>query len=99
MDRAVTLVHMPRVTFTKNLLQHVACPATNAPGSTVREVLAAVFADNPRVGGYVLDEQGSLRKHMAVFIDGAQIQDRVHLSDPVPENGEIYIMQALSGGR
>jgi hypothetical protein len=35
---------------------------------------------------------------MAVFINGRQIRDRVGLSDPVPENGEIYVLQALSGG-
>jgi hypothetical protein len=46
----------------------------------------------------VLDEQGTLRKHMAVFINGESIHDRIHLSDPVPPDGEVYVMQALSGG-
>src|SRR2546421_62257 len=35
---------------------------------------------------FILDEQGALRKHMLIFIDGGQIVDRVHLSDPVKEN-------------
>jgi sulfur-carrier protein len=35
---------------------------------------------------------------MIVFINGAMIQDRERLSDPVPPGGELYIMQALSGG-
>lgn len=89
---------MVRVSFTKNLQRHVACPTVEASGSTVREVLDAAFVDNPRVRPYVLDEQGALRKHMAVFVNGEQIADRVKLGDAVPDGAEIYIMQALSGG-
>ena len=89
---------MPRLVFTQNLQRHVACPATEQPGRTVREVLDAFFAANPRARGYVLDDQGALRHHMAIFIDGVQIQDRVRLTDPVPPAGEVYVLQALSGG-
>jgi hypothetical protein len=35
---------------------------------------------------------------MAVFIDGAPLRDRRHLSDAVSESSRIYVMQALSGG-
>lgn len=89
---------MPRVVFTPNLQRHVSCPPAEVPGRTVREVLDVVFAGNARARGYVLDEQGALRKHMLVFIDNEIVRDRVHLSDRVPETGEVYVMQALSGG-
>lgn len=89
---------MPQVMFTKNLQRHVACPSVTAAGRTVREVLDVVFADNPLLRGYVLDEQGALRRHMAVFVDGQQVRDRAGLSDPVAEDSELYVMQALSGG-
>lgn len=89
---------MPRVVFTQNLQRHVACPPTEAPGETVREVLDAVFAENPRARGYVLDDQGAVRHHMVIFVDGTQIRDRQALSDSVSEGAEIYVMQALSGG-
>jgi molybdopterin converting factor small subunit len=89
---------MARVFFTKNLQRHVSAPEAEAAGDTVAAVLAAVFEDNPRVRGYVLDDQGALRKHMAVFVDGAQIRDRQTLSDPVSDGSEIYVMHALSGG-
>lgn len=65
---------------------------------TVREALDAAFAGNARARAYVLDDQSALRKHMVVFVDGQRITDRVHLSDPVRENGEIFVLQALSGG-
>lgn len=89
---------MADVAFTPNLQRHVECPRRDAPGSTVREVLEGVFADNPRLRGYVVDERGALRRHMIVFVDGRQISDRERLSDQVGPRSEIYVMQALSGG-
>ena len=89
---------MPRVVFTANLQRHVACPPTDVPGATVREALDAVFAQLPTARGYVLDEHGALRHHMAIFVDGVAIADRRTLSDAVSANGEVYVMQALSGG-
>jgi hypothetical protein len=35
---------------------------------------------------------------MVVFVDGRQVQDRRTLSDPVGNDAEIYVAQALSGG-
>jgi hypothetical protein len=46
----------------------------------------------------VLDEQGSLRHHMAVFVNGRPVSDRAGLSDEVPPDATLDIMQALSGG-
>lgn len=86
------------VSFTQNLKRHVDCPTVEVPGATVREVLDRVFAENPRLRGYVLDERGVLRKHMVVFVDGQQILDRDALSDAVGPRSELYVMQALSGG-
>jgi hypothetical protein len=89
---------MPRVVFTPNLQRHIACPPADVEGRTVREALEAAFAGNERARAYVLDDQAGLRKHMVVFVNGTRILDRVHLSDAVPEGGEIYVLQSLSGG-
>ncbi|PYP47289.1 MAG: thiamine biosynthesis protein ThiS [Gemmatimonadetes bacterium] len=89
---------MPRVTFTQNIQRHVSCPPSEADGKTVREVLERVFAANPRARDYVLDDQGAVRRHMVVFVNGRQIRDRARLSDAVPSDGEVCVMQALSGG-
>lgn len=89
---------MARVFFTQNLQRHVTCPPADVRGGTVREVLEAVFQQNPKARGYVLDELGALRQHMLVFVNGEQVQDRQTLSDAVLEPGEVYVMQALSGG-
>lgn len=89
---------MAKVSFTANLQRHVSCPATEASGDNVREVLEAVFAENPRARAYVLDDQMALRKHMAIFVDGELVRDRRGLSDAVGEDSSVCIMQALSGG-
>jgi sulfur carrier protein ThiS len=89
---------MPKIHFTPNIQRHVACPVTSASGQTVAEVLEAVFSQNPAARSYVLDDQGAVRKHIAIFVNGELISDRQHLTDPVEIDAEIYIMQALSGG-
>jgi molybdopterin converting factor small subunit len=85
---------MPRVVFTSNLQRHVSCPARDAAGETVSAVLQEVFDQEPQIRGYVLDEQGELRKHVFIFVDG----QRARLSNPVGEESEIYVLQALTGG-
>lgn len=89
---------MARVVFTQNLQRHVPCPPVEVAGKTVREALEMVFAQNPRAQGYVLDETGSLRQHMTVFVDGVQIADRRKQSDAVRPDSEIRVIQSLSGG-
>ncbi len=89
---------MPQVVFTENLKRHVDCAPAQVGGETVGEALGQVFESNPRLGRYVLDDQGALRKHMLVFVDGLPAKDRIRLSDPVEASSEIFVMQALSGG-
>mgnify|MGYP003389944493 FL=1 len=89
---------MATVAFTHTLQRHVACPTVEVQGATVREALDAVWKVNPVARGYVLDEQGELRKHMAVFLDGRMIRDRAGLTDAVRPDSKLYVMQALSGG-
>jgi molybdopterin synthase sulfur carrier subunit len=89
---------MPLVRFTQNIQRHVSCPPSEARGSTVRDALESYFASHANVRGYVLDDQGSLRRHMVVFVNGRTVQDRVKLSDPIEPGSTIDVMQALSGG-
>jgi hypothetical protein len=89
---------MPTVAFTPNLRRHLECPAVDVPTGTVAEALEAVFRDNPRLRSYVVDEQGRLRQHVAVFVGGELIRDRVRLTDQIAEGQDVFVMQALSGG-
>lgn len=89
---------MPHVRFTQNIQRHIACPARDVNGSSLRDALESYFHANQVARDYVLDDQGSLRQHMAIFINGRPIRDRSQLSDAVPTDGTIDVMQALSGG-
>jgi molybdopterin converting factor small subunit len=89
---------VPRVSFTSSLQRHVPCPPESVSGATVREALEQYFSRHPRTRGYVLDEQGALRQHVVIFVNGSQLRDRASQQDPIGEGVEIYVMQALSGG-
>ncbi len=67
-------------------------------GATVRDILDHAFRANERLQTYVLDDQGQLRKHMSVLLDGQAVKDRAKFSDSVHGVKEIWVMQALSGG-
>ena len=89
---------MPTVSFTSALQRFLPAPTTQVDGATVAAALAAVFAARPALRGYVLDDQGMLRRHVAVYVNGNPVRDRERLADPVEARDEIYVFQALSGG-
>ena len=86
---------VPHLSFTTALERHVRCPPAQVEGATVRAVLESYFETRPEVRGYVLDDQGLLRHHVVVFVDGAQARG---LDEAVPGGADVWVMQALSGG-
>lgn len=89
---------MAKIHFTSQLERFLEAPTSEANGDTLARVLNSVFGENPRLAGYIVDDQGALRQHVAVFIDGRPVQDRDTLSDPISSSSEIHVFQALSGG-
>jgi molybdopterin converting factor small subunit len=89
---------MVDVVFAKAFRRHVDCPDSAVAGTTVGEVLAAYFDQHPAVRGYVVDESGAVRKHVAVFRNDDLISDRSELGDPVADGDRLHVFQALSGG-
>ena len=89
---------MPKVSFTRALERFLAAPTVEAEGATVNEALARVFARAPALRGYVLDDQGAVRRHVAIYVNDQPLADRERLSDPVGPRDEIFVLQALSGG-
>lgn len=66
-----------------------------AQGATLAELLADL---DRRYGGIrfrMVDEQDQIRRHIRIFINGTQVRD---LAQPLAENDEVVIVQALSGG-
>ncbi len=89
---------MGQVRFTANLQRHLACPPRPHAGGTLRQALDGVFAENPRLRSYILDEQGRLRRHVIIYVNDKPLADRVTLSDPLAADDEVFVFQALSGG-
>lgn len=89
---------MPKVSFTRALERFLKAPTMMVEGATLGEALDNVFAANPALRGYVLDDQGAVRKHVAIYLNGVVVRDRAKLSDKVGLNDEIYVFQALTGG-
>lgn len=89
---------MPTVSFTSALQRFLPAPTAQVEGTTVADALAVVFATRPALRGYILDDQGMLRRHVAVYVNGNIVCDREKLADPVAPDDEIYVFQALSGG-
>lgn len=63
-------------------------------GSVVRGVIEDLEARHPKIVGWVRDEQGELRPHVKVFVNG----EVATLEDPVSAGDEIRILPAISGG-
>ena len=89
---------MPTLSFTTNLRRHVGAPTCSVDGETVRDCLAAAFTLHPALEGYVVDEHGALRPHMAIFVNDQPIIDRRTLTDSVAAGDALFVAQALSGG-
>jgi len=89
---------MARIVFTPQLRRFVEVPELETEATTVREALEAAFAPNPRLRGYVLDDQGHLRANVVIFIDGRRLRELRLLNDPLQASSVVHVLQALSGG-
>ncbi|WP_261525273.1 MoaD/ThiS family protein [Burkholderia multivorans] len=89
---------MAHLFFAASIQRHIETPERDVDAHSLAEALDAVFREQPRLRGYIVDDQGALRKHLAVFIDGRPIRDRQRLSDALAADSRVYVVQALSGG-
>ena len=89
---------MASLHFTQNLARHTDCPTAAIVAGTVAELLERYFESWPGVRDYVLDNQGEVRQHIKVLVDGLNLRDRRKLTDHLQPNSEVYVFQALSGG-
>lgn len=89
---------MPTIEFTANLRRHVDCPTEAIKADTLAAGLEEYFRRWPTVRGFILDDQGAVRHHVKILIDGRNIRDRRNLSDTLETSSQIHVFQALSGG-
>ena len=66
--------------------------------ATVGEALDALGRRSPRALERIVDEQGQVRRHVNVFVNGESIRFQDGLRTPAPEGSTILILAAVSGG-
>ena len=89
---------MPRIEYAPALTRHVPCAPQHVDAATLREALQRSFDTAPAMRHYVLDEQGAVRKHVAVFVNARMIRDRTALDLPLQPGDKVMVIQALTGG-
>jgi len=67
------------------------------PG-TLGDVIAAVEAAHPGMGDRLLDEDGSLRKFVNIFVDDDDVRYLDGLDTNVADNITVSIIPAVAGG-
>jgi molybdopterin converting factor small subunit len=63
-------------------------------GSTVAEVLLALEREHPGTRGWILDERGSIREHVNVFVN----RDYGREDTAVTPDDRLHVIPAISGG-
>ena len=69
--------------------------SVEAQGSTIDELLQDLDRRYPGIRFRMIDEQGGVRPHMRIFLNGEQVW---RLDAPVLPADRVQILQALSGG-
>ena len=84
-----------RVLIPGALLSYTGQNWVEAAGATVGDVIDDLEARYPGIRFRMIDEQGNIRRHMRMFFDGEMV---LELSQALRDDGELLIVQALSGG-
>ena len=70
----------------------------DAPAATVGEALDSLWGRHVGLRDRVLNEQGKLRQHVNIFLNDDNVRRKELLETTLPENCEITILPAVSGG-
>jgi molybdopterin converting factor small subunit len=77
------------------LRSYTAAREVEATGVTVAAVLLDLDRHHPGIRFRIVDEQDRIRRHVRLFVNGAQVFDLAHALRP---GDQVTIVQALSGG-
>lgn len=67
------------------------------PG-TLRDVIAALDASYPGIGGRILDDSGNLRRFVNVYVGDEDVRFAEGLDTPVPAGSRVSVIPAVAGG-
>ncbi len=90
---------MAKINFTSALKRfYPTLEPLEVEGNSIAEILTLLDNKHEGLTDFLIDEHGSLRQHINIFIGDKMLTDRDKLTDRVGESDEILIFQALSGG-
>ena len=70
----------------------------DAPATTVGEALDGLWRQHIGLRDRVLNEQGTLRPHVNIFLNDENVRRKQMLDTSLQENCEITILPSVSGG-
>src|SRR5438045_2408074 len=70
-----------------------------ASGGTLREVIAEIDRRHPGFASRVLDDAGTLRAYVNVYIGDEDARTRGGSGAAVPDGSEVMVIPAMAGGR
>lgn len=63
-------------------------------GDTIAAVIGQLEAQHPPLRGWILDERGSIRRHINVYVNGERGAEQT----PVGPDDRVDVLPAISGG-
>jgi molybdopterin synthase sulfur carrier subunit len=70
----------------------------SAEGATLAEVLDALDAEYAGIKARVLDDTGSLRRFVNVYVGNDDVRFLENLQTPTPDGAQVSIIPAVAGG-
>jgi len=70
----------------------------SADGATLAEVLESLDSSYPGIKGRILDDQGSLRRFVNVYVGNDDVRFLEALDTSTPEGAQVSVIPAVAGG-
>jgi sulfur-carrier protein len=68
-------------------------------GGTLGEALDDLAQRHPQLERRLRDEQGRLRPHVLMFVDGVSVRGGAPMATSIGDGAEVFVAPAVSGGR
>lgn len=90
---------MPTIEFTDILRRFFPeLKSAQTEEGSLYEIVMRLEQEHPGLRNYLLDDQGNVRKHVAVAVDGAFVREKKSRTIFLGAESNVLILQALSGG-
>lgn len=92
------VARMITVEFAASIQRHKSVGVQHLPAGTLAEALQGACAAREGLRHYILDDQGAVRKHVAVFVNQTMHTSREDLSRVLQSGDKVLVIQCLTGG-